>query len=351
MRIIAQLVPDGQPISTDIEATRQPGINTWELPAWGRPLALGVYPCFITKNRSLIPVGTTFCISKLGISLTALHNIREAVRHHLNEDFPGKMESLPDHSAGKDIGMAVFHHKVLHGKSFSGNMLNVTFIAASPTTDVCYLSPQFQSGSPYLPLPISLAIPRIGSRVVCAGFSDLSVQNGSLSQDDIQGGRVNLLEMYKHKFLAVEGRVTRIFTRRFADGFIGGPCFTINAAINHGMIGGPVFSENGYVCGVVSAGATNFLDEPASIVSLLYPALVMNIKFERQTGPVRVKSNLRLTDLIAQGTVITDGTEKLITIDQEGGASSLNPAFHGEDADYLFDDFASFQERRRTARK
>jgi hypothetical protein len=77
------------------------------------------------------------------------------------------------------------------------------------------------------------------------------------------------------------------------------------------MIGGPVFSENGYVCGIISGNATNIFGKPASIVSLIYPALTMNIRFGGHIGSVKISSHLRLIDLIGQGTVITDGSEAL----------------------------------------
>jgi hypothetical protein len=351
MRIISQLVPSGKPVSTDIEATRQPGKNTWEIPAWGHPLALGVYPFFVTKNRRLIPVGTAFCISSLGVSITALHNTLEAARRYCENDFMRQMDTLSAGYTMKDIGMALFHHQALPGGTLSGNISSLEFIEGAPPTDVGYVSPQFQSGFPYLPLPISFAVPRIGSRVVCVGFSDLPVPDGGLSLDDIQCGRINLLDAYQHRLLAVEGRVTRIFTQRFENGFIGGPCFTIDAEINHGMSGGPVFSENGYVCGINSAGATNFFGKPASIVSLFYPALVMNVRFGGQIGHVRITSNRRLIELIAQGAVITDGSENLVTIRSDSGESLLGPTIHGEDADCIYDDFQGFQEGRHATRE
>ena len=343
MRIISQLFPNGKPVSTDIEAARQPGSNIWEIPAWGHPLALGVYPFFLTRNRRLMPVGTAFCISNLGVSMTALRNILEAARHHWGNTFIEQMDGLFTSQTMRDIGMAVFHHKALPGGKLSGHIWTVEFIQAASPTDAGYVFPQFQNGSLYLPLPISFAVPRIGSRVVCVGFSDLSGPDAGLSLDDIKCGRINLLDVYKHKLLAVEGRVNRIFTQRFADGFIDGPCFTIDAEIKHGMSGGPVFSENGCVCGFTSAAATHFFGKPASIVSLLYPALVMNIRWGGQIGSVRISSKRRLVELIAQGAVITDGSENLITIRQEGSDVLLGPAIHGEDADCIYDDLSSFQ--------
>jgi hypothetical protein len=343
MRIISQLYPNGKPVSTDIEAARQPGSNIWEIPTWGHPLALGVYPFFLTKNDRFLPVGTAFCISNLGFSMTALRNLIDAAGHRFGNNVIDLMDRPFTIQTMQDIGMAVFHHQALPGGKLSGHIWPVEFFQAAPPTDAGHLFPQFQSGFLYLPLPVSFAVPRIGSRVVCVGFSDLSGPDTVISLDDIKCGRINLLDVYKHKLLAVEGRVTRIFTQRFADGFIDGPCFTIDAEIKNGMSGGPVFSENGYVCGIASAAGTHFFGKPESIVSLLFPTLVMNIRWGGQIGSMRISSKRRLLDLIAQGAIITDGSESLVTIRKEGNCFFLGPAIHGEDTHNIYDDFSSFQ--------
>jgi hypothetical protein len=291
-----------------------------------------------------MPVGTAFCISKLGVSVTALHNIRESFRRYLHDDPLSQMDGIPSHYTFKDIGMAVFHHQVLPGDKLSGNIWNLGSIDGVPPTDMGFIMPQFQGKVSYLPLPVSFAVPRIGSRIVCVGFGDLPSPDNGLSLDDIRSGRINLLDAYERKLTAVEGRVNRIFTQRFTNEFIGGPCYTIDAEINHGMCGGPVFSENGYVCGLISAGATDFFGEPTSIVSLLYPSLVMNIRFGGQIGPVRINSNRQLIELIAQGSVITDGSENIVTIRPEGGGPFPGPAINREDAGCIYDDLPGFRE-------
>jgi hypothetical protein len=323
MRIVSHLVPSGQPISTDIEGARKPGENVWEIPSWGRPLALGVYPFFLSREQRLVPIGTAFCISKLGVSLTASHNLRETIRH-----------LRPD-------GMAVFHHRAPGRGRFFGKIWSFEGIQEVHPTDICYVFPQFQSEFPYLPLPISFTAPRIGSRVVCVGFGCLSVPDGSLSLDDVRNGRLNLLDIYEHELRAVEAPVTRIFRQCFEPGFIGGPCCTIDAEIEHNMNGGPVFSENGYVCGFISWKATRFFDEPTTIVSLLHPALSANVQFGGQFGKFRIRANPRLIDLIKQGSVITDDSERLLTASQSS-ESSFSAAIPGEDDSGVYKDFSDF---------
>jgi hypothetical protein len=309
MRIISQLVPNGKPVSTEIESTRMRDGSKWEIPAWGRPLALGVYPLFLRNEGRLVPAGTVFCICNLGISVTSLRNVIEAARRdgvacHADRGHAGS-ETI-------DIAMAVFHHQVLRDGTLSGNVWNLDVIQGASPTDVGYVFPQFQSGFPYLPLPMSFAIPKIGSRVICVGFDDLPVPRGGLSVNDIQSGRINLLHEYEHKFLAVEGRVSWTHTEGFSNGPIGGPCFSIDAEIKRGMRGGPVFSETGHVCGLIGGGGEASSGRPGTIVSLFYPALAANIRFSGYVGSVRINSNRRLIDLIRQGAVVTDGTENLL---------------------------------------
>jgi hypothetical protein len=348
MRIVSQLVPTGQPISTDIEGARKPGKNIWEIPSWGRPLALGVYPFFVTINQRLIPAGTAFCISKLGVSMTSLRNVREVVNCG-----PLHPTDFPETSnrSEKRIGMAVFHHQALSERRFSGKIIDFDGLEEVRPTDMCYIFPQFQDGSPYLPLPLSFATPRPGSRVVCVGFGNPAMPREGLSLHDAQCGRLNLLEIYGHKLTAVEAHVTRIFTQRFAPGFIGGPCYTIDAETEENMTGGPVFSEGGYVCGIISGRAPDSFDGPAGIVSSLHPVLSARVRFDRQLAGMRITSNLRLIDLIAQGSITTDGSEHQLRTAPAGSEFLLSPDIPAEDADHVYGEFSDIQKRRCTDRK
>lgn len=345
MRIISHLVPDGQPISTDIEGNRRPGQTMWKVPTWGRPLALGVYPLFIRKHRSLVPAGTGFCISKAGFGITSLLQIREAVRRCEPGGIQRGIEALFADDETEEKGIAVLHHRVISGNRFSGYLADLTLAASAGTADVCYVFPQFRQGYPYLPLPLTFAVPRQGSRVVCAGYST-PPEDVSFPLDDIESGRINLLDVFEHNLLAVEGRVAHVFTRRFAPGSVGGPCFTIDAGIREGMGGGPVFSENGYVCGFLSADASRFFNKPAGIVSLLRPALGMNIRLGGRVGKVRLSADRRLIDLIQQGVVTTDGSEQSVSMSRVNSGVLPDIGFAGEDADRVHADFAGFQESR-----
>jgi hypothetical protein len=134
--------------------------------------------------------------------------------------------------------------------------------------------------------------------------------------------------------------------------FIEGPCFTFDAEICHAQSGGPVISPDGIVRGVNAAGASLFFDQPASIASLLYPLLFMQLRFGLTIGPVRLQAKHPVISLIAQGTIQTDGSEERVGISRDQiGSFVVNPRSPIETAPFVHDDFASFQQGRTATRQ
>ena len=330
-------------VGINLEQGRPTGESSWELPPYGHPLAQGVYPLLVDKDGQLTPLGTAFCFSRLGFVATAEHIIRDAFRYHWRGDALRLMDQLPKSYGLNDIGLSVFHHHKSGENSYTVYIWPVENIQGAQPTDVVYGFPKFQNRFPFLPLPISFEVPRIGSRVICVGYSDTCFPDGGIPSDDIRCGHSNWVKAYRNSFRATEGRVTRIFTQRFAAGFIKGPCFAIDVEVEHGMSGGPVFNQAGYVCGVVSAGASNFFNSPASIVSLLYPTLLTGIKFGVSMGPVRLSGTQPLLTLIDRGAVLTDGSEILVTFRPAGREVEIGPMIRKEDAPYVHDDFPGYQ--------
>lgn len=329
-------------IIKNLEEYRANGECSWELPPYGHPLAQGVYPLFATVDERLFPLGTAFCLSKLGIVATAEHNIRDALRHHWRGDTLRSMDKLPASYSLNDVGLSILNH-YLEKNSYIVHLWPIENIQGAPPTDIVYGFPKFQTHFPFLPLPISFAVPRIGSRVICVGYSDTCFPDAGIQCDDLRYGRSNWFKAYKYNFKVTMATVTRIFTQRFTNRFMEGPCFTIDNELNHGMSGGPVFNEAGYICGVVSAGASNFFNSPASIVSLLYPTLLTDIKLGVSIGPVRINGIRQLVSLIGQGFVITDGSESLVTIRPMDGELFIGPMIRREDVSSVYDDFLGFQ--------
>jgi len=99
------------------------------------------------------------------------------------------------------------------------------------------------------------------------------------------------------------------------------------------------------VCGVNSAGADGFFNAPMSLGSLLYPMLTRPLRFGAELGPLTLNATRLMLDLIAHGTLKTDGSEQHIalTIDDVTGDLIAHPRCRIDDKSFIHDDFAGFQ--------
>lgn len=68
-----------QRVIVNLEEHRPQGATSWEFPPWGQVLGSVIFPLLITVDKRFIPIGTAFCISKIGIVATATHNILVAL--------------------------------------------------------------------------------------------------------------------------------------------------------------------------------------------------------------------------------------------------------------------------------
>ena len=111
------------------------------------------------------------------------------------------------------------------------------------------------------------------------------------------------------------------------------------------MSGGPIYNSSGYVCGLNSAGASNFFDEPMSLGSLLYPLLSQNISFGARIGPVNLNATHSFLSLVNHGTITTDGSEGEIAFTEHVSSDKIvaHPRALTKDAEHIHDDFNAFQ--------
>lgn len=326
---------------------RTGGETSWEYPPWGHPLGYGIYPVLISVDNHLLPVGTAFCISRIGLVASAAHNALAALQYHPRGEKILQRAELPPNVDLGSIGLSVLHNWVSAQDTLSVNIWPLEGVQGAQPTDLIFGFPKFQQDFPYLPLRISLALPRIGSKVICVGYCETDLTEGSLSVEALKSGAISdWPSHYRHKFQAVEGTVRHIYTQEFLPGYLRGACFEIDTEVKSGMSGGPVFNEHGNVCGVVSATASQFFGRPSSLATLFYPALMTGVKFGFQMGPVRMNATHPLIALIEHGGVETDGTENMVTFLPEGDGWRIGPLIHQDDAPFVFDNFYGLQEGR-----
>jgi hypothetical protein len=339
-----------QSVLIEIEKYRSDSSSRrWELPAWEHPFGQGILPLFISFEDHLFPVGTAFTIGR-GVTflVSAAHNIREAWRYEGRLSHLLTAREIPESVALKQAGFSVLHHQPNGKGGITFLIWPMETVEGAPPTDVVIGYPQFQTEAATLVNRLSFDLPLIGEKVWSVGYCEFNFPKNGIPLAAVRAGSFDWEHEYGHKLVVVEGFVERIFTQRFASGFVEGACFTFDAEIAHAQSGGPVLSSEGIVRGINSAGASQFFDRPVSIASLLYPLLFMNLRFGAQLGIMRLNASRPLFDLITQGTIPTDGSEERAIIGQDAasGRFYVNPRVEKSMSEYVHDDFAGFQSGR-----
>lgn len=321
----------------------------WELPPWGHPLAQGVFPLFYLVDGLLFPVGTAFTIGRgTTFVVSAAHNINEALRREQRLRYHLDRAQMSGNFTLREVGLSVLHQRPGEAGRLDLTIWPLEFVNGAPPTDIVFGFPQFQTEFPTLSSQLSFDLPQVGERVWSIGYTDMAPRTG-IPMSAVLDGSFNWLRDYSHKFVVVEGTITHVFAQRFANGFVDGPCFTFDATIPHALSGGPIISAaTSIVRGMNSAGADLYLNEPATIGSLLTPLLMSTLSFGAQLAPgVRINATSHLIQLIGQGFVRTDGSEERVGISQDAQTGQYVVHPRGETSQVIYDDFAGLQNGRR----
>lgn len=321
-----------------------PGEREWDLPAWNYPLAQGIMPLCSIVNQHLIPIGTAFLISKLGVVATAAHVISEALRadraaHQAVINGPSSKEH-----AVKHVQLAVLHHRRIDGASTQVNVWPLENVQIAHPTDLAFGFLKFQRSFPYMSFTLSPAAPRIGKTVFSLGYCDTKFPDRGIPLREIKDGTFDWDGAFFHRFHVAEGKVKAIFLHRFSRGYSDGPCFLMDSNVQHGQSGGPVFNSSGNICGINLGGASILTNRQHSLASLIYPALAIKLKFTLQLAKACTFNAYQpLFNLISNDGITTDGSERLSKISVEDDEFRIDPLIHRDDANYTFHDLHGYQ--------
>lgn len=345
-------------VNLNMSEAVQVGEGLWELPPWHTYWGRFVYPLLVAnEQRRLFPLGTAFAFSRLGHVLTARHSVEEGLRkHHPN----GEQFVRKGLQAARNGGTLEYTHLAILSQGPNPKLGDVTLdlrpfssIHAAPPTDLLIgniLHDESDALVPTIHPLITFAPPRIGETVRCIGYSDMNVPEGGLPIDDVRERRINPYEAYSHRLFVAEGRVTNIFAERLTNGFVEGPCFTIDVGVPQGMSGGPILRSDGAVCGVVYSGANLFFESPTAVGSLLYPIFLLRLSFgvSMANGRFLMRATERpVSELVATQAIRTDGAEEeQLHFSHEDAGVRVGPAFYKEDTAFIFEDLRAYQEGR-----
>ena len=249
----------------DLDSWRDGTETSWSLPGWHQSLGRSVFPLMLRRERRLIPIGTAYCISKTGLVATATHCVLEALKHEPS----GQLKNAPGQHDLQDVALYILHYSVACSGIAAFRNIPIDNLAGDWENDA--ILGVLRTGStnpPLVPIPLSCAVPRIGSQVRVVGYHDFDFPEGGIDLDEVEAREFRWADRYSHQLRVSEGSVEAIFLRRFAAGFGGGPCFATTAQTVHGQSGGPVMSGSGFSCGVHSL---RFGPEDWGVESLLFP--------------------------------------------------------------------------------
>ena len=301
-----------------------------------------VSPFFSIDGR-LFPIGTAFAVGRgVCFVLSAYHCIRETFNHE-----PSLKKYANDEAPKQEVNLEFVNLWILHQDSVGDEtqlkLCPLEHVAGVLPTDVIFGSPQFTTDVPVYSMSISFGFPAPSSLMWSVGYCNFKCPDGGISQEEIADSEFVWSEHYSHDFMVFESSLVSVFTRKFANGFVDGPCFTHDSATPHGLSGGPVFCANGCVIGINSAGAELFHSSPHSIASLIYPLFFTKTKFGTSMGILNLSTTRYVYELIAQGVIGTDGKERELAIFRKGNLISFGPGEDSYDRDDLFEDFGDLQ--------
>lgn len=324
---------NSDPIDITLLTEGSDGKSSWTLPTWGNIHSSRVFLLATYHEGFVVPLGTGFSISSIGMCFTATHVIDEAfpankTKSRIGID-PQYKSSLSAQSANEEpIGALAVLSIPMSGRGPVRFGIPEMISIVEPT-DIGVVSygrvvPE-QTQTLWDALPISPMLPKIGSTVYCLGYCDFD-HSHKLSLEELHSCDRNIFEdKVRANFRITKGTVTDIYTDKYANSYGSGPCFRISCALRHGQSGGPVINSDGYVCGI-NMSATLDSSDDSCLASLLSPALGGNLMLPESLA-VRYKTpkNVRIIDLMINDYIKSDDSMRDFAFFERGDQNVFIP--------------------------
>ena len=119
------------------EGRPDPSVKTWDLPAWGHPLARTVMPLFIRMDDRLVPAGTAFWIGRsVSFVLTAMHTVKWALQHEGRFDRELTTGEMPRQAELKRTALYVLHTEEATAEAGRISFIPLENLSGGPPGDV-----------------------------------------------------------------------------------------------------------------------------------------------------------------------------------------------------------------------
>ncbi|MUL45664.1 trypsin-like peptidase domain-containing protein [Mycobacterium sp. CBMA293] len=290
--------PEGTPIG--IQAFKKLDLSTANS---------SIVPLVVATPETIYCVGTAFCISSIGLWVTARH-VLEGRGGAIELQKQNKGSHLAILWVGSGAGQDV--------PSLIGGTVPVSAFARHPASgsDLAILKTK-RSSFNFPALTLSAALPVVGTPIVGAGYPQIDIKstggNGQRRNLNItpnlhtSSGRV--LQLYKDgrdKFKDLDGNFT---------GKLPTVCFETSARFDSGMSGGPVLDHKNTVCGVISTGLEQSLGgaHDTSFVSGTPYIFMLNVRYGKGS-----EKTTTVYELAERGYVPTDESFERLRMTDDG---------------------------------
>ncbi|WP_165683220.1 S1 family peptidase [Mycobacteroides abscessus] len=268
-----------------------------------------IVPLVVATPETVHCVGTAFCISSIGLWVTARH-----VLEGRGGAIEVQKQNAHSHLAILWVGSGVGHDV----PTLIGGTVPVSAFARHPASgsDLAIMKTK-TSIFDFPALTLSAALPLVGTPIIGAGYPQIEIKSTSGNSQrrnlnitpNLHTSSGKVLQLYK------DGRDT---FKDLDGNFVGKlptVCFETSARLDSGMSGGPVLDHNNTVCGVISTGLEQGSGgtQEASFVSGTPYIFMLNVRYGKDNEKITT-----VYELAKRGYVPTDESFERLRMTEDG---------------------------------